>query len=273
MVKKLFKHEFLSYARVMGIVYLILFTIATAARIIQYFESDGTAYSIVFTFSCITYGISVLAALGFGFVLGIVRFYKNLFSAEGYLTLTLPVTPTQHIWVKAVTALCVQLVTLVMILLSGCIITAGEMLVEIWKAVIYILQKVYEHIGFQFFAIGGELMLLFALGLLSGIMLYYTFISIGQLFKKNRILAAVGAYFVYYILSQVVSTVIVVLFSILVASGAFDTFGAWFVDMAEHHPYWLVHGSIWISILLVGIGILVEFLIIRRIITKKLNLE
>lgn len=273
MVKKLFKHEFLFYARIMGIVYLILFTVAGANRIIQFFENDSNAYSIVFTISCITYGISAVAVLGFGFVMGIVRFYKNLFTAEGYLTLTLPATPSQHIWVKAVTVVCVQLISILMVLVSGCIVTAGEMLVELWKAAAYIFGYIYDNIGAHSLAFGGELLLLFVLSSFSSIMLYYTFISIGQLFRKNRILAAVGAYFVYYIASQVVATVLMVIFSLLVASGAFESFGLWLGEMLEAHPYRVLHSGLWLGMLLPAISILVEFLIIRRIITKKLNLE
>ena len=273
MVKKLFKHEFWSYWRIMGIVYLILLTVATAGRIIQFFENDGIAYEIVFSISCVTYGICVAATLGFGFVLGIIRFYKHLFSAEGYLTLTLPVTPSQHIWVKAATAVGVQLVTILVILLSGCVITAGEMLSEIWKAAAYLLGKAYEAIGWQSIVFGCEIVALYILGMFAGIMLYYTFISIGQLFKKHRILAAVGAYFVYYIASQVVSTILVVVISILSMSGALDGFFVWLVELSQHHPHILTHGTIWVCALLPLAAIWVEFLIIRGIVSRKLNLE
>ena len=273
MVKKLFKHEFWSYWRIMGIVYLILLTVATAGRIIQFFENDGIAYEIVFSISCVTYGICVAATLGFGFVLGIIHFYKHLFSAEGYLTLTLPVTPSQHIWVKAATAVGVQLVTILVILLSGCVITAGEMLSEIWKAAAYLLGKAYEAIGWQSIIFGCEIVALYILGLFAGIMLYYTFISIGQLFKKHRILAAVGAYFVYYIASQVVYTVLMVLFSLVSITGAFEEAIVQLAEFAQQHPYALVHSFMGICALLPIIGILVEFLIVRRIITRKLNLE
>lgn len=273
MVKKLFKHEFIAYWRVMSIVYLVLFTVAGAGRVIQFFETDSTPYKIVFTFSCITYGISILAALGFTFVLGIVRFYKNLFTGEGYLTLTLPVTPSQHIWVKVATAVCMELVTLVAVLLSGCIITAGDMLVEIWKAAAYLLGQLWGEIGAQSIAIGSEIAVLFLLGSFSSYLLYYTFIAIGQLFKKHRILAAVGAYFVYYIASQVVSTILVVVISILSMSGALDGFFAWLVELSQHHPYILTHGTIWVCALLPLAAIWVEFLIIRGIVSRKLNLE
>ena len=273
MVKKLFKHEFWSYWRIMGIVYLILLTMAGANRIIQCFETDSTAYTIAFTASCVTYGICVAATLGFGFVLGVIRFYKHLFSAEGYLTLTLPVTPSQHIWVKAATAVSVQLVTILVILLSGCVVTAGEMLSEIWKAAAYLLGKAYEAIGWQFIAISCEVVALYILAMFAGIMLYYTFISIGQLFKKHRILAAVGAYFVYYIASQVVYTVLMILFSLFSITGAFEELLMQFGKFAEQHPYITVHSFMGICALFPLIGILVEFLITRRIITKKLNLE
>ena len=53
MVKKLFKHEYLSYVRVMSIVYVILLTMAAANRIIQLFEADTVAYKIVSVFSFI----------------------------------------------------------------------------------------------------------------------------------------------------------------------------------------------------------------------------
>lgn len=273
MVKKLFKHEFLYYGRIMGVVYLILLTVAAAGRVIQLFETDSIPYEIVFDISCITYGISAMATLFFASVLAIIRFYRNLFTAEGYLSLTLPVTAAQHILVKAVTPVCVSLFSGLMVLVSGCIITAGEMLSEIWKALVYILRTEWAENGFQIILISGEVLVLYALGLLSGFLLYYTFIAIGQLFRKNRILAAVGAFFVYYILSQVLSTVLMVVLSVFAATGVLEDFSAWVSRMGMRDPYLLVHSGIGIVALLSVIAGLIEFLIIRRIITRKLNLE
>ena len=269
MVKKLYKHEFLSYARVMTIVYAILLTMATANRIIQMFETDTVAYKIVSIFSGITYGMSVAAALGFSFVLGIIRFYRNLFTGEGYLTFTLPATPRQHITVKVVTAVCIDLISLVVVLLSACIVSAGEMLVEIWKALAYILDMLYKVAGnhIPFFGLEAAVFLLVAT--FTSIMLYYTFISIGQLFKKNRILAAVGAYFVYYVATQIISAVITIVFTILAERGAFDEIGRWIL----YHPYHTVHIGLCSLIVLLSAFAAVEFFVIKWVITKKLNLE
>ena len=273
MVKKLFKHEFLSYARVMGIVYGVLLTLAAANRIIQIFESDSIAYNIVFTISAITYGVSIFLALAFSGILCIIRFYKNLFTAEGYLTFTLPVTPTQHIFVKVVTAVCVEMVTLIVVMLSGCVICAGDMLAEIWKAGAYIYRLVFEEIGIHTILVSCEMLLIFLLALFASFLMYYTFISIGQLFKKNRILAAIGAYFVYYILMQILSTILMVCVSLASVAGAFDNLAIWFAEMAEKNPLGILHLGMGAMAVIMIIGIVIEFFVTKVIITRKLNLE
>ena len=179
MVKKLFKHEFLAYARVMSVVYAILFTVAVAGRAIQFLEADSIPYYIIFTTSLLTYGVCVYGVIGFTVVMAVIRFYKHLFSSEGYLSFTLPVTTTQHIIVKVVTAVCMEIITLIMVLLSGCIFSAGELLLEIFKALIYLIQKAFELAGPHTIAFAGELSVLFLLECFSGIMLYYTCICIG----------------------------------------------------------------------------------------------
>lgn len=269
MVKKLFKHEFLSYARVMSIVYVILLTMATANRVIQIFETDTIAYNIISVFSGITYGVSVAAAFGFSFVLGIIRFYRNLFTCEGYLSFTLPVTARQHISVKVITAVSMNILTVVVVLLSGCIVAAGEMLKEIIIAARYILNNLYDLVGGHMITVGLEFILLILIASFSSVMLYYTFISIGQLFKKNRILAAVGVYFAYYVLTQIVSTVITIAISILGETGALDQMGIWITE----HLATAIHLGMWGMIVLTALFAAVEFFVIKRIITRKLNLE
>ena len=269
MVRKLFKHEFLAYARVMSLVYIILLTMATVGRVIQFFENDSIVYTIVSVIANITYSVSIFAAIAFCSVFTIVRFYKNLFTSEGYLSFTLPVTPSQHILVKSVTALSFDILTWIVILISGCIITAGEMLTEIFKALGYIFRKLYELASFQSILIGVEVLLLLLVLSVSGILLYYLFIAIGQLFKKNRILAAVGASFVYYILTQICSTIVLIVFSVFVSPEALEAFGQFVLS----HPYTSIHVGMCSLIVLSGIFSVIYFLVTKVIITKKLNLE
>ena len=102
MVKKLFKHEILAYFRMLMPVYIILCLTATMSRILQFFEESAISgiYETVFGSTIIIYFISVAAALMLPTIFIIVRFYKNMYSAEGYLTHTLPVTVDAHILIK-----------------------------------------------------------------------------------------------------------------------------------------------------------------------------
>lgn len=269
MVKKLFKHEFLFYGRIMPIIYAILLIVAVATSVIFIFANDTTTYYIVSGFSEAVYGFSVIAAFGFAFVMGIVRFYKNLFTSEGYLTLTLPVTATQHIMVKAITAVSVNLITGVMVLISVFVVYGGKNLTGVLEGLDYIFGELFTKGGIHTVLIGGELVIMLLVASFTSIMLYYTFISIGQLFKKNRILAAVGAYFVYYIIMQIVSTVLSVFLVLFASSGMFEDLGFWIIN----HPVESVHIALCGSILLSVISAMIEFIVIRTIITKKLNLE
>lgn len=273
MVKKLFKHEFLAYARVMSVVYIILFTIAAAGRMIQFLEADSIPYRIIFGMSILTYAICIYGVIGFTVVMAVIRFYKHLFSSEGYLSFTLPVTTTQHIIVKAVTAVCMEIITLIMVLLSGCILSAGELLVEIFKALIYLIQKAFELAGPHAIAFAGELSVILLLECFSGIMLYYTCICIGQLFSKHRILAAVGAYAVYYILAQIMSTVFSVAFSVIPVVPFFGDFVVWLIRQSEQATFIAVHFMLCLPALIPAVAIAVEFIVVRTIITKRLNLE
>lgn len=269
MVKKLFKHEIRAYLRVMPLVYIIVLAMSVFGRVIQFFENDGLVYNIVSGFAFLTYGVSIFAALFFTKIFAVVRFYKNLFTTEGYLTFTLPVTPTQHIIVKVLTAVFFDVITFVTLLASGCIITLGELLVEIFKAVGYILNELFKFVGFHSIAYALELIAIMLLAGISGYLLYYTFISIGQLFKKNRILAAFGAYFVYYLATQAISTV----FTILTALFGDKLPWQQITEAIIAHPYATVHIVLCFTILLSAAFSLLYFVIIKLIIRKKLNLE
>ena len=270
MVKKLFKHEFLSYARAMAIVYGILLTMAAATRIISLFESDTDAYRIISTFSNITYIVSAAAAIGFAFVLGIVRFYKNMFTAEGYLTHTLPVTADQHILVKTVTAVCVNWISVIVVFLSAFIAIPYEQIKEFLQDFFYIFDLLLKWYSTQSFWIGLEYFILLLITSFSSVMLYYACISLGQLSRKNRILAAVGVYFLYYILTQIVSTVVTVILTTLASMSVYMYDILFWVT---EHPMEVYHTVMWVIIFFQLLFAVAEYFVIRWVLTKKLNLE
>lgn len=265
MVRKLFKHEFASYWRVLLPAWIALMGVAVFGRLVQFLESESTVYSIVSGSSILFYVIAIVVALAFPFVYAIIRFYRNLFSGEGYLTFTLPVTPAQHIWVKVLTAVALQLASLVIVLLSAMVMTAGELLVELWKAAFYLLGRAHLYLGQHLTWFLIELALWLPLSLIASSLFYDTCITIGQLFRKNRVLAAVGVYFAFYVVEQIIGT-----FAVLIA--AFINWDS-LLTFVNENIYLCAHLGAWLLIFFtVGIGMAL-YVVTHSIIRKRLNLE
>ena len=269
MVRKLYKHEFLAWLRVLPIVYIITLSVAAVHRIIQCFENDTVYYSIINGSAIFVYVIALLACMFTPIIFGITRFYKNLFTGEGYLSFTLPVTPGNHLWVKVLTAVAFSVLSCLVWLLSVVIITAGDVLAEIWKAAAYLLRMIPEENIGHLVGYCGEFLVLLLVSGFGTYMLYYTCICIGQLFRKNRVLAAVGVYFGYYIIGQIFGTVLGVMLAILEETGALESIYLW----VEHNIMETFHIVLGGSVVISLVWSLVYWLICHTIIRKKLNLE
>ncbi len=248
MVRKLFKYEFAAYARVLIPVYIAMSGIAVLSRILQIFASDTTSSAILIGSSIFMYVIAVLAAFGFVNIFAVVRFHKNMFSGEGYLTLTLPATATQHIFSKLLAALLYSLFSFIAFCISFSIITAGDIFKEVFDALIYLLKQAKWYYVL-------EAVLNAIVGVASNVLLFYTCVSIGQLFKKNRTFGAVITYFAYNFAIQILSTL---------ALGAVAG-SEYLSDIIE----FILQRNYIIS----GIMSVVFFFVTRHIITNKLNLE
>ncbi len=269
MVKKLFKHEMFAWLRVWAPMQIILLAVAAFGRIWQFFENDSTAYSIIFGSAVGLYVVAIIASIGLVTVFDVVRFYKNLFSREGYLSFTLPITPAQHIWVKMLTAGLFSVLSLVVILLSGVIFTAGDLFTEIMKALAYIIKQIPPTMGTHLFFYIIEVVLLMAVAVLGGSLLYYACIALGQTFKKNRVIGAVGVYFIYYVINQVISTIITVIVMLLAETDFFLAIGRFM----EAHPYATVHIVLCGGLVFSAALSAIYFVITHAIMRKKLNLE
>ncbi len=269
MVKKLYKHEMLYYTRSLLPVYLILFGVALIGRFIEFFEADTTAYSILRGSSIFMLTIAILATLGLSFVFVIVRFYKNMYTGEGYLTLTLPVKPSSHLLVKCTSAVLVNMISAIVSVLAVCIFTVGEWLNEIIKAVAYILNKLAGIAGGHLVFYCLELIPVCLATMISSVLMYYMCISLGQLFHKNRVLAAVGVYFGLYTFYQVLTTIVSTVYTV----SAITWFDELLANWTRQNYLVAVHIVFLVDIIGCAIISLVYFLISRYVLTKKLNLE
>ena len=269
MVKKLYKHEFLAWLRVMPILYGIMLAMAAINRCIQLFENDSVYYDIIFGSSVTIYVIVLVAGIAAPLLFGVVRFYRNLFTGEGYLSFTLPVTPANHPWVKVVTAVSFSLLSVLVAALSGVIITAGEVFHEVCKAAVYIVKEIPQALAGHLALYCLEMVVLAIVSAFAAYFLYYMCICVGQLSRKNRILAAVGVYFGVYLLTQILGTGLSIMMVVLEAAGVLDRL----LMLIEEYPKETIHITLCAGILISAVIAAVCYLISHWVIRKKLNLE
>lgn len=269
MVKKLFKHEIDAYLRTILPMHMILLGIAILGRFIQLFDNNSTAYNIVFWSSVVAFIIGVIVCIVLTLVFGIRRFYTNLFTSEGYLSFTLPVTATQHIWVKNTVAIISQLASLVMILISCCTITLGDVCVELFKAAGYIIKVFFGKYGQHTSLYILEFILTLFITISATYMLYYACIALGQRAKKNRVASAVGIFFIYYVIMQVLATIFIIIFTVFYDQLGIEELLQYLLD----HPILKNHLGFGIVIVLEAIGLAIFYAITKSTIKNRLNLE
>ncbi len=268
MVRKLLKREFLYYAKSLFLFEGILLCIAVLNRLLLNIDSDNPLFVIV------TSSLTMLAIFGcvacfiIAFVMIIVRFYKNLFSAEGYLMFTLPVTETQHLVAKLISAFVALLTAGITAIAYWLIILADQ---ELFSEIAFELSLFFDYvsveIGWHIILYIVEGILLVVLSLLSGILYYYTCIALGQATKiKNRILASVGIYFLLNIAGQFISPILVLVVGSVLSV---PSVGIWIMN----NPIATIHTFFIIVILLQFVISSAMFILIRAIMCHKLNLE
>ncbi len=266
MVKKLFKYEFIYYFRTLGLFLPVVPILGLMVRIFSAFDTDNTFIRTALILSAIFCFMSAMALLLGTMIVGILRFYKNMYSAEGYLSFTLPVTNTQHILVKLVTHLCFMTLSLVAIV-AGALIAVPSKAVQIAFREIAELLKYIPTPHVILYIV--EILLLCVVSAAATTLLYYAFITIGQTAKKNRVLMSIIAYFIYYAITQTVYVIFTVIISILGIAGALDFIGTWISTNPISFFHVLLIG---LTLFSATLGVL-YFYITKRIMTRKLNLE
>ena len=219
MVRTLMKHELFALFRVLVffmaavLIFAVLGRLMISINIANTEASGGNPTQVMLTVLLIMFYIFAIYALIFAaWALGVSRFYKTLFTGEGYMTLSLPATPMQLVWAKLLSALIAMFAASIVSVLSLVVFLVG------WDAAI--MQEIGEMFGELAQGIGEivsmEPILFAEFGLLAIVsipmtmLVCYAILSIGQLASSHRVLLsagiAIGVYTVFSIFSNVVMT-------------------------------------------------------------------
>lgn len=141
-----------------------------------------------------------------------VRFYRSLFSGEGYLTWTLPASAVQHLWSKIISGIiwyvldCIIISAAVLILVTGRNVTEAYSMIE---------PEVTAELGISLGSFGLWLFVLMIISCFSSVITTYFCVTVGQLFPAHRVLCAVAVYFISGLIVQFISMGLMLLFRLL----------------------------------------------------------
>lgn len=214
MVKKLLKHELFALFRVLGFLSAAVFLLALAGRIliaVSAMQSTGAVVNFLMVTIIFFYVFSIIALIFAAYALGASRFYKTLFTGEGYMTLSLPVTPVQLLMGKLISSIIAILFSSLVVVLSLTVFLVG------WN--VQIMQTLYEIFGLFGEALSQFISaepLYFAESIIRAVvsmpmilLIVFAVICVGQLFTNHRKAAMfailIGVYFVVNVFTSLLS--------------------------------------------------------------------
>ena len=144
--------------------------------------------------------IGLSAFLVVTMILIYVRFYKNFFTDEGYLTFTLPVKRSQLLNSKLISTFVATIATYVVLIFDVILLLAIGIpeffSSDVWKMLGHFFGVTVKEMGIYFFIYAIEILLLALLISLSSMLLVYICITLASVIvKKARVITAIGIYY------------------------------------------------------------------------------
>lgn len=269
MLGKIIKNEFKSTYKVMLLIQGILLLLSVMGGFsVRSLALTNEKVSVPAILGTVVYFLSFVAV----FVIVIVyigqRFYKTMFSTQGYLTHTLPVKESSifngkllvsYIWIFAM-----YVMVFISLFLMGSIASNGELFkIIVTDAWAKFVDDFYTEFGFNVSIFLWEVFVATLLGILYLIMWIFTSLSVGQLSDKHRIAASVFTGIGIYIVEEI--------FGVLLIVNTAKK-GAAIIDSSLAASKF-VNSSMWTAMGYMVIMVAVMYLGCMLINKKKLNLE
>ena len=259
MLNKLLKYEFKSTGRTFLPIYGALLITAFLTRLFVFNKDFSNSFFLGIFQVVISslFGFLLMAVFILTLVVSLQRFYKNLLGEEGYLSMTLPVKPWQHICCKSLTSLVWYILSSIAAFLAFLILAYEKgMLGDFFKAIVTLIRR--GSLNAQILTACGEFFLFAALGILAFTMMLYASMALGQLSANKRLLTSFGAFLALNFLVQILMGV---LGNLAVQ---------WVFPMSSR---WALNVALLLSIVVELFFLAGFFAITNYILSRKLNLE
>lgn len=224
MLGKLIKHEFKATARLFIPIFILVTAITVAVRfladILYDFNEQGTKSGEIFSMIiAFIFGaalvIGIICLILSGPAVSLYRFYKNVYTDEGYLTNTLPVKPVSILASKLITGIVWTIISGVIVALCYCIFVTSSKISLFTVDYDDINNSAYISALFDFISDNIWFIISFMIfGLISVIMSIssvYVSVSIGNLVNRHKVLISLVVYFCLTIVLGMAIGIILVL--------------------------------------------------------------
>ncbi len=214
MLGKLFKYEWRSFWKVPAAinVFLLIITLIGAVSLISpFWELNFEIMDTLMVVAIMFYYLAIMAGAIAVAVYIAIRFYKNVYTDEGYLTHTLPVAPRDIIFSKLFVSVIWSIITGIVICISVFFILFAAMkdyvntyeFVTVWQELQRdVLPVVEEAFGMNLFVFAIFVILIMIVNTFFSIFMTYSAISLGQMFTKHKVAGAVIWYVAEYVIVQ-----------------------------------------------------------------------
>ena len=282
MLGKLIKNEFKAVNRLMIPLHLGLIAITIIGRFylqftvfdnasMSYVMAQNIWYNILNAMLVMFYVVALIAAALITWIyLSILRFRKNLFTDEGYLMHTLPVSASAHIWSKLIVCFIWEFIDITLVILS---VFALFVNMDILRALPQGLSELFSSFPDAFGVPAGVgiplYLLLFLLDSISSILCIYMCIAVGHSFNNHKILASVGIYVGVSMLQSFISMIFTGITG-MVFYGTSSALISVSNTMSAATNFWL---SWIVSMIICIVTGTASYLLANYFMTKKLNLE
>ncbi len=281
MLSKLLKHEWLSTWKVPTalFIYLCIITLLGCTSFLSpLWKSDNEFVGVLAVFSLMLYILSLFSISIAIFVFFVVRFYRSMYTNEGYLMHTLPVKPWQHIVSKGLIFCSWSLINVIAIFLSIISLVSSAVysvtrvpLHELWAQLQIEFPQFLSRVSIEFQEEMGMNFITYILLIIVSmlvqtvfaVLMIYASISIGQTFNRHKVIASFIAYAAINMILQLVNSLIQM--PMLIFRIEDSAFGTTLGD--------IMTPSLWISLVTNLICIVIFYLVTEFIMRKKLNLN
>lgn len=269
MLKKLFRYEWKSISQLLFVMHGMLLVFAVITRIFYVcaggFENGSAALNTTADVMIVLLTILLFMAIGgiafFTYVYIAYRFYKSVFTDQGYLTNTLPVTPVQIVLSKGIAGiLWVAIDTLVLIIAMMILYLNVSDLPDLASSFLEFFRNLGSQHAFFWLT-----MLAIVLSPFVMVLQMYFSVAVGNLFSGHKVLGAIGTFFGIFLIQQIGEIILVIATGWRIASkpdirDASDIFSA-------------MNLTIIISLIFTAACIAAFWFGTQHIMTRKLNLQ